>query len=1463
MGRMQDYIQLDRKFVEFDERLQAGERDDFLFGLNLSSAMGKPWSDILNNRCAVILAEAGSGKTTELRAQTERLRSEGQSAFFCRLEILAEESFEDALEIGTPQDFQSWRDSDAHGYFFLDSVDEARLASPHALEKAVIHFAKMVKPHMHRSTVVISTRPNAWQAQADPDMLKRRLDLPEEVKTARADDTLPEPDVARVHALISPEEVETARAETSGMEKNSFVVMQMSPLNQSQVQIFSETKGITNLTAFMEAINRADADVFATRPADLPGLIDAWEKNERLGGYSEVVLRNIELKLSEENPVHGPQAPLSQDRALEGARVLAAAVTLTTCTSILLPDDPVEETLREKCLNPEKVLPDWQPAEIRSLLGRALFEEALYGSVRFHHRTAREYLAARWFKELLSQQTNRRNMERLFFVRPYGIFPELIVRSLKPLVGWLAAWDQRIRDRALRVDPKVLLEYGDASALDIGTRETLLRDFASRYENRDDTPLSLHVREVRRLADRRLAGVIRDLLQKYRHHGDVRRLLLRIIREGRIPDCGQLACSFAIDAEVDAYTRSTAVQVVGLAGTPDEKKRLAKEILGQVSSLSHDIINAAIDSLWPNALTDQDVLTLLEKTVISGQFGAPDLEYSILRIPNRIPSSDRVYAFLAAVLKLVSLPPWHQDEICRISKKYDWLLNLLWALVGRLNLLHDAPETIPEFLAAISLCARSHHYVHHYRDDMDNEVAQLLRENAKIRHTLFWYEYEQARKAEEEPITNHWFIYGFPRTSILEREDSTCYLQDIRERLDPGERLVAMSVLFGVCDAAKDAALLERIKDAVSDAPDLAAEFNRYLTPPAPSKEHLEVQRRRSESDLQRRQQEEEAVRIRQGRIEELKADPGMVGDLSLAAEGQIWNNTYWLLREIGKKTHLGNRLTASHWELLIPEFGETVAQRFRDFCRAFWRRYTPPVRPETVEGSRTIPHALVVGLSGLAMEADSSETWTAQLADNEAEIATRYALRELNDFPAWFPSLLRAKPEPVRKVLRGEIEWECNAFPPDGVSLYVLEKLRNTRLQMGNELRDDIADILTTQTDILVNPLENALTIVLKNSAPLHQTFQDTVARQAEGVSSEQQKALWLSALLCLDAEHALDIMEPWVNGGTKQDGERRTSLIINHLWGRDARSFDSEQCSYERLDCLSRLLEIVHSHVRPKDDIQHSGVYSPGSRDNAQDARAHLLRLLCEIPGKYTYDALIRLSESPTLASLKDRLLNLADSRAEADADFRAWSPAQVAEFGHEAERSPTTQKELFEIASSRLDDIKFDLEEGDDSEASLWRKVDDEFELRRIIANRLKRISHNKYTTGSEEELADRSRTDIRLHNPKVDAPVPIEIKIAGKWSANELRERMENQLVGQYLREARYGIFLVVNRDTEGNRKSWRHDGELKFSALVEWLKDESRTLLNEHVQDIEVIGIDLTRRTGEAASSPGSPETGCD
>ena len=1221
MPHIPDYIELDRKFVAFDEHSQDAERDELLFTLSASLGTEESWEDILRNPCTVVLAEARAGKTTELRAQACKLRSDNEAAFFCRLEILAEASLESALEIGTRQEFQSWAGIDALGYFFLDSVDEARLASSRAFERAIIRFVEAIESCTAPLTVVISTRPHAWLAQADLAMLRRRLAFLQERQTVRNDTD--SPDFNQDGRSLVPEN-ETRRA-VEAEDISPVVIRKMTPLDQGQVRTFAEAKDVTDIDGFLEAIEHADADIFATRPADLRGLIAYWNEHSRLGSYAEIVDRDIALKLSEENPTHSDESSISADRAHVGATRLAAAVTLTKRPAILLPDASVDEALRSKCIDPGLVLPDWNPGEIRTLLGRGLFDVALYGSVRFNHRTAREYLTALWFEALLSHQANRRNIERLFFAHPYGTFPEVVSPSLKPIVGWLAIRDQRIRDRAVHIDPKVLLEYGDTSALDIETRETLLRDFARRYENRQNTPLSLDIREVRRLADGGLAGVIAELLQTYRAHVDVSRLLLRMIWEGRISDCGPLAYTFAVNTEVDVSTRSIAIRTVESVGTSAEQRRLAEEILSQASSLRHDIINAAIDSLWPNALTDQDVLRVLEEIPNPGQFGAPDLEYVILRIPGRISDRSRVHNFLTAVLELTSRPPFLDDEFCRISRRYNWLLNLLWALARRLRALHEAPETVPEFLEAITLCSQSRSYVSHPRGRMDDEIAELLRDNAEIRHALFWHQCEQARRPEAQPMTDWRFIYRFRQHNVLDTRDSEFYLRDIHERADLDDKRVAMSVLFDVCNARENADLLERIRDVVNGNADLEAEFDRLSTPPVPSEAYLEEQRRRSEEEEQRRQQEREDTQAREDWIGRLGADPSMVGDLSLAEEGRIWNNTYWLLEEIQEGTHGGNRLTASRWELLTSDFGETVAQQFRDFCRDFWRCYTPPLRPENADGSQTIPYALIVGLSGLAMEANSDETWAERIPDDEAEIATRYALQEMNDFPAWFPSLLQAKPEPVRRVLRQEIEWECGAYPPDGLLLYVLEKLRTTRVQMGNDLRDDIAAILETSEEVSINPLKSALAIILKNDTPLPQTFRDTVARQAESISSERQKALWLSALLCLDAERALNIMEPWVNSGTRQEGEHRISLILNHLWGRDTDSFNSEWRSYEQPGCFSRLLEIVYSHVQSEEDIQLSSARFLELRDHAQYARDHLLQLFCRVPGRPTYEVLI----------------------------------------------------------------------------------------------------------------------------------------------------------------------------------------------------------------------------------------------
>ena len=85
------------------------------------------WPELRQYHRVVLLAEASSGKTEEFRNQVTVLRAEGQAAFFVRIEELADEGFEATLAPKDLAEFQKWQRGGTKGWFFLDSLDEARL----------------------------------------------------------------------------------------------------------------------------------------------------------------------------------------------------------------------------------------------------------------------------------------------------------------------------------------------------------------------------------------------------------------------------------------------------------------------------------------------------------------------------------------------------------------------------------------------------------------------------------------------------------------------------------------------------------------------------------------------------------------------------------------------------------------------------------------------------------------------------------------------------------------------------------------------------------------------------------------------------------------------------------------------------------------------------------------------------------------------------------------------------------------------------------------------------------------------------------------------------------------------------------------------------------------------------------------------------------------------------------------
>jgi len=170
---MKDYIDLHRKFwpVEADQEYDPQNiRVTALFGAEQQIS----WEELLTRRCVVVLGEPGSGKTEELRAATKRIRNAGRLAFFCRVELLTED-VRQAFDIGAGKEFDEWISGDQEACFFLDSVDEARLSSHDAFEKALRRFADSLEGSLSRAIIVVSCRVSEWRATADLELLKSCL----------------------------------------------------------------------------------------------------------------------------------------------------------------------------------------------------------------------------------------------------------------------------------------------------------------------------------------------------------------------------------------------------------------------------------------------------------------------------------------------------------------------------------------------------------------------------------------------------------------------------------------------------------------------------------------------------------------------------------------------------------------------------------------------------------------------------------------------------------------------------------------------------------------------------------------------------------------------------------------------------------------------------------------------------------------------------------------------------------------------------------------------------------------------------------------------------------------------------------------------------------------------------------------------------------------------------------------
>jgi hypothetical protein len=1434
-----DFVELNRTFHELSQ--YAHESDDADFSRTFHAGNRLSWSDLIQEYRVVILSEAGSGKTEEIRNIAQKLRGEGKASFFIRLEHIPND-FEDAFEVGSFEQFQEWLASAEEGWLLLDSVDEARLRSPGDFELAIRKLGRKISTAKDRTHVVITGRTPAWRPKTDLALCTRHLPFTSPTTAVAVDQQTADSD--------RPASVRTVQQDRRG--DSAFKLVALDDLSSDQIEVFARARGVTDTTAFLHAVERADAWSFTSRPQDLEELTEFWIDEGRIGSRLALMQNSIARRLTERDQERADTRPLSLEDACQGARLLAAAATLGQEPTIRVPDGADNS----KGIPVREVLPGWDDNKQATLLSRPIFDEAIYGTVRFHHRSVREYLTAEWLAELLDRETSRRKIEALFFRNQYGL--DVIVPTFRAVLPWLAILDDKVRERLRKIAPEVVFEGGDPSQLPLDTRRTILHEVCEQMANGAFSRSVDSYDAVQRFANADLADDIRSLIKRYGGNDELTGFLLRMIWLGELTAALPEAKAAALSVSPSTYTRVAAFRAVKAIGSEKDCEVVRQAFLEEAPELNRKWLAELVQDTKSTKDTIKWLLAALAKSVEKERYSVDHLTDAVGKF---VQAADTALfpQLVSGLNDLLDQPPVIERRYCDVSEKFGWLLKAAAQSVERLiRERHPAVLESPA-LSILRKFRTARGYDTDELRDAKIDFAALVTEWPELNRTLFWYDVEEARagldKKRGERLDEFWRASIFDAFWQFGENDFDYVADQITSQTLGDNRLVALSLAFRLyVDNGRPRKWREKLKALVAGDAELAGRLSRYLNPPAQGKEDRGWKRQEASWNRRAEKRKRKEKEYHDNWKKWLSENIDKIRDPGLPKPDLISNAQSYLYERMREKDSGLNRWTVGDWKCLIDEQGEAVARAFRDGAVAYWRRYKPKLRSEGAPPNQT-PFPVIFGLTGLSIEARETAGWLDSLNEEEVGLACRYASHELNGFPIWFPLLSEKFPKPVGDFLLSEIRYELSIEKPDTETHYILSDVSWSGEWAWNEIAPRLMALLGATEPANLTNLRKLLTII-QGASITDDEIRTLAAKKCKTLRRNKHLALWYAVWTGVDPATAIPAFAARIAKIAKPEDRTDFAMsYVTHLWGGRRNEAARVRHAFQTPHCLKSLYLLMHEHIRRQDDIDRvgKGVYSPEIRDKAQDARDNLFNLLNQISGKEAFLALEEISRVHPEESARSWFVLHAKKKAEQDADIGPWTPSQVREFQDRLERTPANHRELAELATMRLLDLKDDLENGDSSIAQILQKVTLETDMRKYIGDKLREKAAGRYSIPQEEELADAKRSDLRFHGGSFDGPVPVELKLADNWTGPALFERMENQLCGDYLRDNRSnrGLFVLVYR---GEKKGWdipRSANRVDFTGLVAALQAHWERISAKFpgVEEITVIGIDLMKRAG--------------
>ena len=1401
---------IERTFQNIPEgKLSEADQQSFLVSLGWSR--GTTWEDLLRSRRVLMISEAGAGKTYECREQAQRLRDAGEPAFFVELARLAAEDLRSQLDHDEEARLDAWLSSQSDvATFFLDSIDELKLTLG-SFEQALKRLKKGIGGHLNRARIVITTRPTTF----DEQLMRRVLPVPPVLSSEPSEETFAKIAMGDHQARQVGDEDDHAAPD--------WRTVALMPLSDAQIVEFARIQSIEDPTVLLEDLERRNAQEFARRPQDLIELCADWREHKRIRTHRDQVAANVRVKLQPHDNRREP-AELSVDRAIEGASRLALAMLVTRRMTIRhsAASDVIED---EAALDPAIILSDWNPNERKALLERPLFGFASYGRVRFHHSSVVEYLAAERLRVLRDRGMPFRALKRLLFAQTKG---KTIVRPSKlPIAGWLALAEDGIFEMLRDNEPAVLFDEGDPEALSQSQRNQALRAYVERYGQGGWRGLSVPHIQVHRFTSPELADDVSQLWKRGIENPDVRQTLLYLVEAGRIDDCADIMHDVARDVEAPAVERMIAVDAM-VAIRDSRLKDIASDVAAAENLWPHKIARGVLLRLFPRDLSIEQLLQTLS-WMREGKRSVGDLDWQLPRlIANAELDPTDLEALRDGLVNLLSAGLRWRREWPHIVCDRPHLSGVLAAAC-----VHGLDGRKTEgWLHASVLALRLHN-----REYSNDEAHKALHErlsnlSAEDHARLFWAEDSlvQSLHAIADPWKRFAAVTWHHGPVQLRPERDLDWIKEAlgdtaRSENDRAMLLEAAMRLVPHREQRQDH--VSGLKPLVADQPSLLAAIDEHLKP---SQHDEEEKRWEKEQALRKQQQERRDAEDRASWIQ-FRRDVAERPESAFSSE-RSWD-TAWNLWQAMSDDGEDSRASGWNRRFIEEQFGKETADRLRCTLMNIWREDHPTVpsaRPEDERSTGLVRWQL--GLAALYAEAEDP-SWATKLTEEEAKLAVRFAPIQLNGLPNWMESLVDVHPDAVDAILGNELSWELKRDPrthghsmllqdisyaPEPVAKLFLPRLREW---LNGDVVDDSGDLAGA-----TERLRQVIGVLLKHGDEDTHAHVLAVARERlQDELPEELAFVWLPTLMRVDPELGASALEDRIR--TVEPGELSEAVKwFSVLFGERHDAINLKTPAFTP-QLLLRLLRLAYSHVRSVDDAEHEGSYSPDTRDHAERARNGIVNALFEVKGEEGWAAKLEMANDPLCAQFKDHIIAVAEEHWAQEIDSVAFDETQAIALDKTGEAPASTNEAMFAIMSDRLADLD-ELLLRDTSPRDAWAGITDEKVMRREIARELNHAANGLYKVDQEAVTADEKETDIRLRSVVSDHEAVIELKIADRRSARDLRDTIHDQLVTKYMaaETSRSGCLLV----TLARDQKWKHpDNEtlIGLPELMSLLCDEAK------------------------------------